>query len=355
MTTTTSPIGNPAPLGLLAFGMTTAMLMFVEMGWVETDAQVMIFGYALFLGGLCQLLVGIFELFKGASFPFAVFGCYGSFWLAWAIVLLTKNFGEAAYYYPMAQAAVHAQWGVITSCFFVITLRKNICLVVVFALLAITFFLLAVASGTESVSVTTAAGYVGFFTAIAAFYTGIAELINEEWGRHILPGLKPLYTPEREFLTSTNIQKRISYDSRSNTMLLYFRSIHVRSMDDVAVVREAVSAAIQSTEVPNKKVHVIVDYKDAFISDSVASAYWKMVANLQKQYYLSVRRFDGTAFGDNASNIRGDAIPGTGLSNVVASSAFKKRLNHAGVDLEIIPEKFDSLACDCEMAPSNTQ
>ena len=61
-------IGNPAPLGLLAFGTTTALLMYVDMGWIEEDAEAMIYGYAFYYGGLAQLLVAIFELLKGARF-----------------------------------------------------------------------------------------------------------------------------------------------------------------------------------------------------------------------------------------------------------------------------------------------
>ncbi len=68
-------MGNPTLLSLLVFGMTTMMLMYVNMGWVKGKFQEMVIRYALFYGGLCQLMVGIFELFKGSSFPFAVFGC----------------------------------------------------------------------------------------------------------------------------------------------------------------------------------------------------------------------------------------------------------------------------------------
>ena len=103
------PIGNPAPLGLLAFGMTTMLLMYVDMGLVESEFEEMVIGYAFFYGGVCQLLVGIFELFKGATLPFAVFGSYGAFWLGWAFVKLNNeaigiNFtgdytgGKVAYY-----------------------------------------------------------------------------------------------------------------------------------------------------------------------------------------------------------------------------------------------------------------
>lgn len=116
-----SNLGNPAPLGLLAFGMTTMMLMYVDMQWVESDFAQMVIGYGFFYGGLCQVLVAIFELQKGSSFSFAVFGSYGAFWLGWALVALenenivdTPNFvggynkGQAAYMAQVRFDVFHA-------------------------------------------------------------------------------------------------------------------------------------------------------------------------------------------------------------------------------------------------------
>eukprot|EP00586_Coscinodiscus_wailesii_P020555 CAMPEP_0172510046 /NCGR_PEP_ID=MMETSP1066-20121228/225681_1 /TAXON_ID=671091 /ORGANISM="Coscinodiscus wailesii, Strain CCMP2513" /LENGTH=323 /DNA_ID=CAMNT_0013288841 /DNA_START=15 /DNA_END=986 /DNA_ORIENTATION=+ len=298
-------LGNPAPLGLLAFGITTAMLMSVDAGWVEKEFEILIYGYGVFLGGLCQMLVAIFELFKGSSFSFAVFGCYGAFWLGWAIVFAerarsTSSFGD--FEYAKGQTAFYAIWGVLTSCFFVITLRKNMCLIIVFALLAVTFFLLAAATGTGNAYVKIAAGYFGFATAFGAFYTGIAELINEEWGRHVLPGLRPLYNPERFVITTENIRTRISYHTGSNTMLLEFRGMQIRNMASVQAIKKGVDAAIIEFEPPENKVHAIVDYKDVLIADAVATEYWSMVADIQRKYYLSVRRFHATSFGTNFGN-----------------------------------------------------
>jgi succinate-acetate transporter protein len=66
-------MGNPAHLSLLMFGMTTMMLMYDDMCWVEGEFQEMVIGYTFFYGISFQLMVGIFELFKGSTFPFAVF------------------------------------------------------------------------------------------------------------------------------------------------------------------------------------------------------------------------------------------------------------------------------------------
>lgn len=297
--------GNPAPLGLFAFGMTTIMLMYVEMGWAETAFEVQITGVAVFFGGLGQLLVGIFELFKGSSFSFAVFLSYGAFWLGWASVYIERarddsSFGETSYQNGMTLFL--AQWGVLTCLFFVMTLRKNICLIVVFSLLALTFFLLAAANATEKAAVRKTAGYFGFFTGVGAMYTGFAELVNEEWGRHVLPGLHPLHSPERTIISKDSILKLTSYDKGTNSMFLQFSGLQIKLPEHVDAIREAVTTAIMDVKAPNNKVHVIVDYKNATIAKEIEDFYWSMAHEIEHKYYLSVRRFYVSSFGTIAQS-----------------------------------------------------
>jgi hypothetical protein len=307
-------LGNPAPLGLLAFAMTTMMLMYVEAGWVEDDFEVLIYGYAVFLGGVCQFLVGIIEIIKGSSFSFAVFCSYGAFWLGWAIVFVqkksnTSSFGDAKY--PDGSTAFFIQWGVLTCCFFVITLRKNVCLIAVFGLLCITFFLLAAGTATGNENVTIAAGYFGFFTAVGAFYTGVAELINEEWGRHVLPGLSPLSTPERTAITKESILKLTSYDKKTNSLFLQFCGLQVKRPEDIEAIEEGVVSAILDAKAPGNMVHVVADYKDVTIAKELEDDYWKMAKALERTYYLSVRRFYVSSFGTRSGHPprRKTAIP----------------------------------------------
>jgi uncharacterized protein len=296
-------LGNPAPLGLLAFGMTTLMLMFVETGWAENDFQYVVAGYAMFFGGVGQMLVAILEILKGSSFSFAVFFSYGAFWLGWAFLLVERSkdystFGDAAY--PTGMTLFFIQWGVLSTCFFVLTLRKNICLIVVFALLSSTFFLLAAATATKSLAVKMAGGYIGFFTAVGALYTGVAELINDEWGRHVLPGLRPLYAPELTTITLDSIMKLTSYDKKSNSMFLQFSGLHIYRKEDIVTIRDGVKAAIldATKDTPGQhKVHVIVDYKNVSIANELDEEYWDMTRILERHYYLSVRRFYVSSFG----------------------------------------------------------
>jgi succinate-acetate transporter protein len=287
-------LGNPAPLGLLGFGMTTAMLMYVEMGWVEAEFEQLIFGYSIFLGGSCQMIVSIFELLKGSSFSFAVFGCYGAFWLGWGIVYAeshrtTSSFDLSAY--PDGKTAWFVQWGLLTGCFFAIAIRKNNCLMATLGLLTATFFVLACASGTGNANVKKTAGYVGFATAIAAGYQAFAELVNEEYGKPVLPGLAPHVQPASFNITKESFAALTSYDDRTNTLFLTFRGMQIKTDSDIVAISEGIEDAIKDTNAPGGKVNVVSDYKDVLLAEDKVDAYWAMVERHERQYYLSASRF----------------------------------------------------------------
>lgn len=314
-------IGNPAPLGLFAFGITTAMLMIIDSGWVEPEFEQFVASYALFYGGVCQLLVGIFELLKGSSFSFAVFTSYGAFWLGWGLMVFTIPNVNSGFVstkeYTDGKTAWLVFFGTLTACFYIIILRKNVCLIVTFGLLIITFYMLAAATHSGIKEVKKVAGYFGFATALCAWYTGVAELVNEEYGRMILPGLAPILKPSQLTITMESIASRLSYDSRSNTLFVSFRSLQIKTAEDIAIVKDAMIIAITKAKAPNDKVHVIVDYDNSYIGKDVFEDYWTMVEKLQAEHYLSVSRFHVSSFGTG-----GDCVE-LGLRRATPERAFK--------------------------------
>ncbi len=72
-------LGNPAAVGLGAFGATTLLLQFHNLGFVGIGA---VMWMAFFFGGLAQLVAGFLEYRNGNNFGFAAFTTYGSFWIA---------------------------------------------------------------------------------------------------------------------------------------------------------------------------------------------------------------------------------------------------------------------------------
>jgi hypothetical protein len=176
------------------------------------------------------------------------------------------------------------QWGLFTFCFCLVSLRKNICLIIVLGLLA---------SG--NVGVKKLAGAVGFLTAVAAWYTAMAEIVNEEWGRHLLPGLRPRIMPECIAISKDVIVKHAEYDPKNKTMFLQFHGMQIKTLPDVLAIKEGVEEAIKGTG--KLQVHAVVDYEDVVLLDGIASDYWNMVNELQREHYLLAKRFHISSFG----------------------------------------------------------
>lgn len=68
---------NPAPLGLMGFGMTTILLNLHNAGVIELGSMILAMG--LFYGGLAQVIAGIMEWKQGNTFGTVAFTSYGFF------------------------------------------------------------------------------------------------------------------------------------------------------------------------------------------------------------------------------------------------------------------------------------
>lgn len=178
---------NPAPLGLLGFGMTTVLLNLHNAGLLDEASLGMIFSMGIFYGGLAQVFAGMWEMKKGNTFGATAFTSYGLFWLSLVALKLFPEFGWTSSVSAMALAAYLALWGLFTLFMTVGALNLNKALVVVLASLTVLFFLLALGDATGIGTVTTIAGYEGIFCGFSAIYLAIAEVLNEVYGRVVLP------------------------------------------------------------------------------------------------------------------------------------------------------------------------
>ncbi|RXA18998.1 hypothetical protein EQO05_10065 [Methanosarcina sp. MSH10X1] len=182
---------NPAPLGLMGFGMTTVLLNIHNAGFYPMNAMILSMGF--FYGGLAQVIAGIMEWKKGNTFGTTAFTSYGLFWLTLVGINLLPGIeiysGFATGPFPLA--AYMFMWGLFTLVMFIGTLRGSKALSVVFLTLAILFFLLTAAFylGAEGAGagILRIAGYEGIFTGLAAIYTALGQVLNEAYGKKIVP------------------------------------------------------------------------------------------------------------------------------------------------------------------------
>jgi uncharacterized protein len=178
--------GNPAPLGLLGFGMTTVLLNLHNAGFYELNSMILAMGICY--GGAAQIVAGIMEWRKGNTFATTAFLSYGLFWFSLVTLIVMAKLGWAAASNDTAMAAYLVMWGLFTAVMFIGTLRLNRALQVVFATLTILFLLLAIGdytnAGAEFKHFT---GYVGIFCGFSAMYAGLAVVLNEVFGKVVLP------------------------------------------------------------------------------------------------------------------------------------------------------------------------
>ncbi len=176
---------NPAPLGLLAFGMTTVLLNISNAGIMPLNSMVLAMG--IFYGGLAQVIAGIMEWKKNNTFAATAFTSYGFFWLAFVGLKLLPAIGIAEATAKFDMGFFLVMWGLLTLFLFIGTLRISRALQVVFATLTILFFLLAIADFTGNATIDVIAGYEGIFCGFTAIYAAIAQVLNEVYGKTILP------------------------------------------------------------------------------------------------------------------------------------------------------------------------
>src|SRR5689334_14022587 len=147
-------IADPAPLGLAAFALTTFVLSLVNAKWMPAGTAPVVLGLALAYGGLAQLLAGMWEFRRGNTFGATAFGSFGAFWISyWAFVTFyadkvpAADAGKAAGWFLIA-------WGIFTALMFLASLRTTMGLVVLFALLAATYYVLGAGALAGSSGVT---------------------------------------------------------------------------------------------------------------------------------------------------------------------------------------------------------
>lgn len=170
---------NPAPLGLMGFGMTTVLLNLHNAGFFDMDDLILSMG--IFYGGIAQVIAGVMSFRRNDTFATTAFTSYGLFWLSLVYII---QFGEAD---RVFMGWYLFMWGLFTAYMFLATLRKTRAIQVVFGSLTVLFVLLAIGDWWSLTTVTEIAGWEGMFCGASAMYLAAAEILNEAEGRTVLP------------------------------------------------------------------------------------------------------------------------------------------------------------------------
>ncbi len=130
---------------------------------------------ALFFGGLIQIIAAILEIIRGNLLGAVVFGTYGPFWVIFGVLQTLYVSGIPVGAVNSALALFLAMFAVLTFYFFIASLRTDMVLAAVFALIFIGLVLLAIGAGAALPDVTKAGDWVTL---------AFAGLVSRGWRRH---------------------------------------------------------------------------------------------------------------------------------------------------------------------------
>ncbi|GAN61130.1 acetate uptake transporter [Acetobacter cibinongensis] len=190
-----SALANPAPLGLMGFGMTTVLLNLHNAGFVPMGSAIL--GMGLMFGGGAQIIAGILEYQKGNTFGMTAFIAYGAFWLSLVALIALPRFGVGDASSPSLMGSYLLIWGLFTFIMFLGTLRATKVHQTIFASLTVLFGLLAFGDLLGQPLLTVIAGYEGIFCGLSAIYLAAAEVLEAQFHTHVLPvGPYVAYPPQ---------------------------------------------------------------------------------------------------------------------------------------------------------------
>jgi uncharacterized protein len=180
---------NPAPLGLMGFGLTTLVLSFVNANLVGGGPASfpIVLGLAIAFGGTAQLLAGMWEFRTGNTFGAVAFTSYGAFWISF-FFLVSFNVAELPKTEVLSALGLYLwMWGIFTGLLFLCTFASPKALSLLFLLLTITFILLGIGNSGDSSNMIHAGGFFGIATGAVALYIATADIMQAVYKRSVLP------------------------------------------------------------------------------------------------------------------------------------------------------------------------
>ena len=179
---------NPAPLGLMGFGLTTVLLSSINAGLLPAGGEPVVIPLAMAFGGTAQIIAGLMEFKTGNVFGATAFTSYGAFWWWFALLILLGN--NHVLDLSAAGSTIGVcliLWGLFTLGLWVSTFRLSRLLFAIFLTLWIAFFLLGGGAVLANSTLHLLGGWVGLLCGALAMYGSFALVANATFGREVAP------------------------------------------------------------------------------------------------------------------------------------------------------------------------
>ncbi|KAF9579220.1 hypothetical protein BGW38_004606 [Lunasporangiospora selenospora] len=200
--------GNPGPLGLFAFAVTTtiANLYNIGAGVPPGGGGVFHVGFAIWYGGIVQILAGMWSMKVGNTFEATAFSSFGAYWIAYG-TMFTPGSGFQASYAGQPEDVYQNAIGIFLIVWFFLafiltlgTTKSTITTIAMFVCLDLHLLFLAAnefGHHEEGDYPKRIGAAFGLLTAMLAFYNGAAALYLPS-NSHILLPVGPVSSLEKK-------------------------------------------------------------------------------------------------------------------------------------------------------------
>ncbi len=184
------PIAAPSVLGLYGFAGATFMVAAHMAHWFgNTRSDLFLAPVAALFGGLAQFTAGMWAYKARDAVATAMHGMWGAFWIAWGIL----NLGFAAGWIAQPTGAFPALgfWFIILAAITWVGMwasaaeNKSVPAVLFFLALGSTLAAIGELIGVDGLRIL--AGWSFIISALVAFYTASALMLESAYGREVLP------------------------------------------------------------------------------------------------------------------------------------------------------------------------
>jgi succinate-acetate transporter protein len=184
------PIAAPSILGLYGFAGATFIVAAYLADWYGgTNTALFLFPFAAIFGGVAQFSAGMWAYRARDGLATAMHGMWGSFWIAYGILYLL--FATGTLTPPTGTFPALGFWFIVLAAITwagtVAAIADNALLVTVLGLLAAGSTVAAVGYLTVGHVLPDIAGYLFIGAALCAFYLATALMLEESFGRPMLP------------------------------------------------------------------------------------------------------------------------------------------------------------------------
>lgn len=183
----TNALADPGPWAVTAFATTSFILGLYNTHLLGSGSLPIVFPFAFFYGGLIQIIVGILEVQRGNLFGAVVFGTYGPFWVIFGAIEIWFAKLSSTANLASGVSAFLAMFAIVTFFFLLASLRTDVVLVAIFALIFAGLVCLSINAETGTVFWQKLGGWITLVFAVLAWYHAAGDMINFTFKRAVVP------------------------------------------------------------------------------------------------------------------------------------------------------------------------